>query len=77
MPITKSELNQKWYYKGAKIFFWSLQLLVLIAVIYNGGGIIDIILGFALYWAIMIGIWKVFIMIKFGKIEKDDKSNKS
>lgn len=76
MSIKQSELNKKWYYRLAKVLFWVFQVAVLIAILYNGGGIVDLIFGFAIYCGILIGIWKVIIYVSFGKVEKDVKSNK-
>jgi len=74
MPIKQSELNQKWYSKSAKIFFWSVQVLVVIAIISRGGGIVDLVLCLALYGVVLIGIWKVIIYFTHGKIEKDNNA---
>ena len=74
MSIKQSELNQKWYSKSAKIFFWIFQALVVVAIISRGGGIIDLVLCLALYGVVLIGIWKVIIYFIHGKIEKGDKT---
>lgn len=71
MSIKQSELNQKWYCRGAKVFFWFTQVIVAIAVLTQGEGIIDVIMGFAVYSLILIGLWKIFLYIAFGGVEKE------
>lgn len=74
MPIKKSELKQKWYFRGAKVFFWLVQSLVIVAMLSQGkGSVIDLILGFVIYALILIGIWKLFLYIAFGGVEKEAK----
>lgn len=79
MPIKQSELEKKWYYQGAKVFFWVMQGVVALSTITlkSDGSIsivFDLMLGFVIYWAIMAGIWKIFIALKFGKVEKDSSN---
>ena len=77
MAIKKSELEQKWYFRGSKVFFWAFQIVVLIAMISQGkGNLLDIIMGFALYSLILIGLWRLFLYVAFGGVE-NDKLNKN
>ena len=71
--MKESVLKQKWYYRFAVVLFWASQLLIVVAGIYQGLGVSDLIIGFAVYTLIMMAIWKVIIYISFGKIEKDNK----
>lgn len=71
MSIKQSELNQKWYYRGAKVFFWFTQAIVAIALLTQSKGIVDVIMGFAVYSLILIGLWKIFLYIAFGGVEKE------
>ncbi len=80
MPIKKADLEKKWYFRGAKVFFWIVQTMVLISAFYTKEEInifivFDIVLGFAIYWAIMVGLWKGFLYIAFGGVEKEPQSN--
>ncbi len=75
MPIKRSELNKKWYSRGARVFFWLIQLLVVIAMLSQGkGSIIDLVLGFVIYTLILVGIWKIFLYVAFGGVEKEAKA---
>lgn len=72
MPIKKSELEKKWYFRGAKVFFWVFQLLVIFSMFLNDmGNILDIILGFALYTLILTVLWKLILYVAFGGVEND------
>lgn len=76
MPIKQSDLVQKWYYGGAQIFFWSFQGLVALVMIFDHKGIIDIILGFAVYSLILIVAWKIILYIAFDGVEKDNQTHR-
>jgi len=94
MPIKKSSLEQKWYYRVAKIvFLWAPVLLVaaiiLPIIISDMSGkaleefgvvlqnnislIVYSLIGLALYFLILNGIWRGFLYIVFGGLEDDAK----
>jgi len=86
MPIKKSYLEQKWYYRVAKVFFWVLPFLVIAIMFLRVGGnilgilqknivyIIYIAIGLVLYLLILKIIWRGFLYIVFGGLEDDTKS---
>ena len=82
MPIKKSYLEQKWYYRVAKVFFWVLPFVVIaIMFLRVGGNILDILeknivyiaIGLVLYLLILKIIWRIFLYIVFGGLEDDTK----
>lgn len=86
MPIKKSYLEQKWYYRVAKVFLWVLPFLVIaIMFLRVGGNILDILeknivyiaIGLVLYLLILKIIWRVFLYIGFGGLEDDTKKKGS
>lgn len=89
MPIKKSYLEQKWYYRVAKVFFLILPLLVILFFL-NGKinicdisqkNILDILqknivyiaAGLVSYYLILKAIWRLFLYIVFGGLEDDTK----
>jgi len=86
MPIKKSYLEQKWYYRVAKVFFWVLPFLVIaIMFLRVGGNILDILeknivyiaIGLVLYLLILKIIWRIFLYITFGGLEDDTRKKGS
>lgn len=80
MPIKKSQLEQKWYYRVVKVFFillpflfaavmfWRLKNNFLSVVQEN---IFFIFIALALYVLILSIIWKIVLYIAFGGVEND------
>ncbi len=86
MPIKKSYLEQKWYYRVAKVFFLGLPFLVIaIMFLRVGGNVLDILeknivyiaIGLVSYLLILKIIWRIFLYIVFGGLEDDTKKKGS
>jgi hypothetical protein len=82
MSIKKSFLEQKWYYRVAKMFYWLLPLLILAFDFFGYlvgsdsayiGYFVSTLFGLIPYYLIVYGIWRVFLYIKFGGLENDTK----
>ncbi|MFH0890513.1 MAG: hypothetical protein V1856_00595 [Candidatus Liptonbacteria bacterium] len=95
MVIKQSTLEQKWYYRIAKVFFLVLPVAVAIAVVLNKKIItLDILwrdpapflkenvdflvyltLGIIAYYVALRIIWRGFLYIAFGGLERDTVKN--
>ena len=72
MPIKKSVLEKKWYYRISKVFFLIAPLLVGAYLFfekkfnpfYIGGGLIA-------YYFLLVTVWRIFLYIVFGGLEND------
>jgi hypothetical protein len=83
MPIKKSFLEQKWYFRVTKVFFLMLPFLAAIFLFWRmGGGWVLYLLktypvyiaaGLVLYFVLLSIIWRIFIYIAFGGLENDAK----
>jgi hypothetical protein len=82
MPIKKSYLEQKWYYRVGKVFFWLLPLIFAGAMFLRlrdaftgivAENIVFIIVGFVAYVVVINVIWRVVIYLVFGGLENDIK----
>ena len=93
MAIKKSTLEQKWYYRVAKVFFIILPILI-IPLLLNGKinvcdtsqkstfdllqkNIVYIAIGLTSYFLILMAVWKIFLYIVFGGLEDDTKNKES
>ncbi len=86
MPIKKSFLEQKWYYRVAKVFLLILPLLVALifylkdSIFFLGlleVNIVYVVLGLVAYYLILKLIWRLFLYIAFGGLENDTKKKGS
>ncbi|MDP2864546.1 MAG: hypothetical protein Q8N73_02760 [bacterium] len=87
MPIKKSYLEQKWYYRVAKVLFliipFLVALLILLGGVINNGVdalpkyIVYTAIGLVLYFLILKAIWRGFLYIVFGGLEDDTKKKVS
>jgi len=78
MSIKKSFLEQKLFYRIAKVFFLLLPFLVVTIIFFKGYiNIVYIAIGLALYFLILKGIWRIFLYIAFGGLEDDTKKKVS
>ncbi|MDP2860148.1 MAG: hypothetical protein Q8N98_00340, partial [bacterium] len=71
-------LEQKLYYRIAKIFFLILPLLVVAIMFLRAGGniinyIVYIAIALVLYYLILKIIWRIFLYIAFGGLENDTR----
>jgi len=81
MPIKRSVLDKKWYYRIARVLFlWIvpiLVVLVLLTVLYSDAGsatdavIFAVVL--AVYLLVLKGVWRGFLYLAFGGLENDTK----
>jgi|SRR3989338_5946358 len=93
MAIKKSTLEQKWYYRVAKVFFIILPILIIFLLL-NGKinvcdtsqkstfdllqkNIVYIAIGLTSYFLILMAVWKIFLYIVFGGLEDDTKNKES
>ena len=93
MAIKKSTLEQKWYYRVAKVFFIKLPILIIFLLL-NGKinvcdtsqkstfdllqkNIVYIAIGLTSYFLILMAVWKIFLYIVFGGLEDDTKNKES
>jgi len=93
MPIKKSSLEQKWYYRVAKVFFLILPILAIFLLLNGKVNICDtsqkstldilqknivyIVIGLTSYFLILIAVWRLFLYIVFGGLEDDTKKEES
>jgi len=78
MPIKKSELEKRWYYRLSKALFLIAPLLVgvflyfktKLNLFYIGGGLIA-------YYFLLVTIWRLFLYIAFGGLENDISNKES
>ena len=87
MPIKKSFLEQKWYYRIAKVLYWAPPLLIIIFILLidgkdfynalqNKGDIfaistIYVVMAAIAYLVIVAIVWRIFLYIVFGGLEND------
>ena len=87
MPIKKSSLEQKWYYRAAKVFLVVAPLLIALILLFLGRGInicgvaqkdlayfIYILAGWVFYLLILKAVWRLFLYVVFGGLEEDAKN---
>jgi len=81
VSIKKSHLEQKWYYRIAKVLVLTLPLAV-IAIAYFTGDItvgdlsekaVALAIGLPAYYLVVAAGWKIFLYIAFGGLEDDTK----
>jgi hypothetical protein len=82
MPIKKSSLEQKWYFRVVKVFFLGLPFLAIaIMLLWMRGKALNIlesniiyaVIGLVAYFLVLTIIWRVFLYIAFGGLEDDKK----
>jgi len=93
MSIKKSFLEQKLFYRLAKVFFLILPILAILLLL-NGKinvcdtsqistldilqkNIVYIAVGLTSYFLILIAVWRLFLYIVFGGLEDDTKKEES
>jgi len=84
MPIKKSYLEQKRYYRTGKVFFLLLPILIVLIlyilqknlIVYIGNIILYAAIGLPLYYLILKVTWNIFLYIAFGGLEDDTKKKK-
>lgn len=91
MPIKKTSLEQKWYYRIAKTFFLILPFVIIILLLLNRKTIVCsappasavdwqknisyILIFLVSYFLILTVVWKSFLYIIFGGVEDDTRKN--
>jgi len=88
MPIKKSSLEKKWYYRLAKTFFIILGVIIALLLLLQKriyicslpqkldvNFLIFILVGLILYFLFIILIWRIFLYVAFGGLEDDMKKD--
>lgn len=82
MPIKKSYLEQKWYYRVAKVFFWLAPLLFAVIKYLRlrddfflalAENIVLVLVGLVAYALVINIIWRVLLYLIYGGLENDTK----